>query len=421
MLVTTTARPSATRSAPPRTPSAETLRELTAVRIRRPLPWWSRALLAFAASRLVSTGLWLLVMALARPGSRIGQHATIWHAMAQWDGQWYELIARSGYPGHLPVGQGGLVETNAWAFLPAYPWLAELLTFGHPALWQVSAELLSTAFGFGCAVLLALLLRPQVGERGAQRAVWLFALSPVAFILQAAYAESMGLFLLLAALCLIDRHRYLGAIAPTALLAFTRPGVQALALAVLIHLVVRAVVARRARTGMTRGQLARGVVLLVAAGVAGFAWPWIAAAVTGDQDAYLRTELSWRLTYTGITPFVPGLSWIEAAWFWAGRWAPLLLAAVLGGFAALLCSGALRRCGLTVWAWSLAWGLYLLAVLFPQSSTFRLLLPMAPAGGALAAVRSRRVVLAVLGGSVALQALWLYYSFGGWQFFWSVP
>ncbi|MGN6743381.1 MAG: hypothetical protein ACTHJL_08805, partial [Amnibacterium sp.] len=163
----------------------------------RSLTWWQRALLAFAVSRVVSTGLWLLVLALARPGSRIGQHASLVQAMTAWDGQWYELIARVGYPSTLSTGVDGLVRSNAWAFLPAYPWLSDVFTFGHPSLWPAAAEVVSTAFGFGAAVLLALLLRPHVGNRGADRAVWLFALSPVAFILQAAYAESMGLFLTL--------------------------------------------------------------------------------------------------------------------------------------------------------------------------------------------------------------------------------
>jgi hypothetical protein len=382
--------------------------------------WWQRAILAFAVSRVVSTSLWFLVIGLARRGSRIGPHATLTNAMAAWDGQWYELVARVGYPARLPIGADHIVQANPWAFLPAYPWLAELLTFGHPGAWPAAAEALSTACGFGCAVLLAHLLRPHVGDLGAQRAVWLFSLSPVAFLLQAAYAESMGMLLTLAALCLIDRHRYLLAVLPTVVLAFTRPGSQALALTIGIHLAARWIGAWRAGgRPPVRAALSGGLLLAVAT-VSGFVWEWIAAAVTGVPNAYLATELAWRTTWTGPGPFVPIVSWIFAADFWTGRWGPIVFALIMAGSAAFLLAPAIRRCGLTAWAWTASWWLYLLGVFFPQSSTFRLLLPMAPAGGVVAGLRPV-VFRIVLAGAVALQAVWLYYTFGGWQFFWSIP
>ena len=107
--------------------------------------------------------------------------------------------------------------------------------------------------------------------------------------------------------------------------------------------------------------------------------------------------------------------------FWAGAAGPFALAVLVAGCTAALLSRPVRRIGVTAWGWVLCWTLYLLAVFFPQSSTFRLLLPVAPLGGALASVRSSTVVAGVLGVSVALQGLWLYCCFGGWQFFWSVP
>lgn len=388
---------------------------------RRLVPWWSHALLAFAASRVVSTALWFLVIALARRGSRIGLHATLSGAMTAWDGQWYELVARQGYPVRLPSGLGGLVQSNAWAFLPAYPWTADVLALGDPAAWPIAAELLSTACGFGAAVLLAALLRPHVGDRVALRTVWLFALSPVAFILQAAYAESMGLLLTLGALVLLDRRRYLAAIAPAVLLAFTRPGVQAIALTVAAHLVLRWFTARRAGSRIPWGELTRGIALLACSTLAGFAWPWIAAVVTGVPDAYLATELAWRTSWMGPQPFEPGSAWLFSADFWLGRWGPIGFGLLVALFTALLVSRRLRGAGGTVWAWTSAWGLYLLGAFFPQSSLFRLLLPLAPTGAALVPARSTGLLIAMLTGSVALQALWLYFTFGGWQLFWAVP
>ena len=58
--------------------------------------------------------------------------------------------------------------------------------------------------------------------------------------------------------------------------------------------------------------------------------------------------------------------------------------------------------------WLVSYVVYLLAVFFPQSSTWRLLLPLAPALGAFAVPRSvpLRVGLVVLG--IVGQLFWVY-------------
>ena len=55
----------------------------------------------------------------------------------------------------------------------------------------------------------------------------------------------------------------------------------------------------------------------------------------------------------------------------------------------LLFSPAVRRLGVDLRFWIAAYSLYLLAVFFPQSSTFRLLMPLFPLLGVLALPRSR--------------------------------
>ena len=127
--------------------------------------------------------------------------------------------------------------------------------------------------------------------------------------------------------------------------------------------------------------------------VAGLAWTWIAAAATGVPDAYLRDRgrpggRSWM----GDSAFALFTPWWFAAHFWAERAvgsagadvvAALLLVVVVGGFVALLLSPAARRLGALNRLWVASYALYLLAVFFPQSSLFRLLMPMAPLTGAL--------------------------------------
>ena len=381
---------------------------------------WASTLLLYAVSRLVSTGLIEVVIHVARPGSRIGRHADLLDVLTAWDGQWYHLIAVSGYPSTLPMTHDGTF-TNAWAFLPLYPWLARLLTFGHIALWPVSAVLLSTASGAVAAVLLGLLVRPHVGDRGALVTVALFVLSPVAFLLEATYAEALGLALLFGVLLLIDRRRPVLAIPVVVALAFTRPGTQAVALAVVLSLAVRVVASRRGGARVPRRDWFGSAALAGAALLSGQLWPWIASAVTRTPNAYLDTELAWRTGWLGTTRFEPVVSWFVGADFWFGTTAgPIVLGVLAAVLTAVLMSRPARRAGGTVIAWTLAWTAYLVVVFFPQSSTFRLLMPMAPLGAALGRARLR-FVLPILLLSVVLQGVWIFCVYGYWTHYWTVP
>ncbi len=124
-----------------------------------------------------------------------------------------------------------------------------------------------------------------------------------------------------------------------------------------------------------------------------------------------------------LQPFTP---WIQAAGFWAGQWhlgnwVYLLLGLLVGGFFAALFSPPVRRLGVDLRIWLASYGIYLLAVFFPQSSTFRLLVPMFPLLSAAAQPRSPayRVSLVVL--MIAGQFGWLYicWWFNGYD--WTPP
>jgi hypothetical protein len=391
--------------------------------------WWGRALLIFAASRVVTTLLYLWVATQGTSASRAGPHPDLVTLSSAWDGQWYWYVAVHGYPTVLPHTPSGAVDTNQWAFLPLYPYLVKALSLGVTAAWPPVAVLVSLAAGFAAAVLLALLLRPRIGSGRADFAVAIFAFSPVAFVLQATYAESLGLALLLAALCLVERRRYGWAVPVVVALAFTRPEALPFALAVGLHLLLRIRAARAGRELLPRRELVGGVVLTAVSLVAGFAWTAIAAAVTGVPDAYLRTEAAWRALWMGDTPFRIVTPWFFAAHFWAallvgdpaaGILGGLLLVLVLGGFAVFLCTPAARRLGGLNRLWAASYALYLLGVFFPQSSLFRLLMPMAPLAGALVP-RRPPARAALLVACVALQGLWLWCTYGPFQVYWSVP
>ncbi len=395
----------------------------------RSVPWWGAALAIFAGSRVLTTLLFLWVWSLATPRSRAGAHPSFLDLVSAWDGQWYWYIAEHGYPTVLPLTASGAVDTNQWAFLPVYPYLSQLLTFGVLD-WRIPALLVSVAAGFGAALLLAALLMPRIGRPRALFAVALLSCSPLAFMFQTTYAESLGLALLLGVLVLVDRGRYLAAVPVALLLAFTRPGVLAVSLAVGLQLVVRLVRARRGAPALPRRELLAGVVLAGVCALAGFAWSGIAALVTGRPDAYFATESAWRALWMpgspSITLFAP---WVFAADFWGTQllgsgpaaWAaPLALGVLVLGFAGFLLSPWVRRLGMTTRLWAASYALYLLAVFFPQSSVFRLLMPMAPLSGAITPRTwpARILVLAVAAG---LQALWLWVCYGPVQDYWTVP
>jgi hypothetical protein len=361
------------------------------------LPWWAVALAIFAASRVVTTVLFLWVRSQATPSV-------------------------------LPLTSSGAVDTNQWAFLPVYPYLAKALSFGVLD-WRIPALAVSIAAGFGAAVLLGALLLPHLGRSRTLFSVAVFSVSPLAFVFQTTYAEPLALLMLLAALLLIDREQYLPAVPVALVLAFTRPGILALALAVGLQLLIRMVRAARGGPPLPAAQLGAGILLAAVCTAAGFAWTGIAALATGRADAYFATEGAWRALWMpdgSITFFYP---WWFAAEFWAeriagpdaGPWiAPLLLVVVLAGFTALLVSPQARRLGTPIRLWALSYALYLLAVFFPQSSTFRLLMPMAPLAGAITP-RSTSARVGVLAVCVALQALWLWVCYGPVQDFWTVP
>ena len=64
--------------------------------------------------------------------------------------------------------------------------------------------------------------------------------------------------------------------------------------------------------------------------------------------------------------------------------------------------------------------LYLLAVFFPQSSTFRLLMPLSPLWGAVVP-RSRGYRFAVLLLCLTGQWVWIYHVYALGNTFWQVP
>lgn len=378
--------------------------------------WWQRVLLIFLASRVVTTVIFAAFAAAQPLSYRTSASPDYFTFASLWDGQWYWLVSQQGYPAVLPLNDAGQIAENAWAFLPGYPAVMWVLTLGHQLPFPAIAPLVSTVFAAGAALLFYKLMEMRLPSSTAMFALVLFCVAPLSPILQVSYAESMALFLLFGALILLLQRRYLLLIPVAVAMALTRPSGLAFALLLLLHLI------HRWATRRTDPLDGRAVVAIVAAGLttalAGILWPLVAWAVTGSMTAYTDTELVWRRAYIGEQELLPFTPWFQGAEWWLKWWhvpaeaaLPLGIGGVLilvGGFAWFLSSRWTRPLGTDLRFWMASYALYLLAVFFPQSSTFRLLMPLAPGLGALAIPENRvyRVVLVAAG--IAGQIAWMY-------------
>lgn len=381
----------------------------------------------YVAARIVTTLFLFAATELSGFTSRMGADARLGDTVVAWDGMWYWTVAASGYPSRLPLTDSGQVAENAWAFLPLYPWLAQAVStpFG---LWQIGALIVSLVAGYGASVALYYLLRMRLDESATLWAVAFFASGPLAALFHVGYAEALNLFWLFCALLAVARRRYLWLYALIPLMAFTRPGVLAFALFLALFGIWRWFT--RAREPLRAPEIAHIIAAGLLAAVAGFAWQFIAGWVTGNPDAYLVTEMAWRrnwilgdATFTPFEPFLAGISyWFETMWH-----LPLVLgyAFVAGGLlliaVALIALPQVRRLGIEIRLWSASYLVYLLLVFFPQSSIFRLLVPLSPLWGALAVPRSRAWRIGVLVACLIGQWWWIYNMYALGSTNWQVP
>lgn len=378
--------------------------------------WWLWPAALWLVSRLVST---------AFLGAFAGrQQANAWTPAGpdlldystMWDAHWYYIVAMAGYPSELPLDDDGHVGENAWAFMPVYPMLARaLMLTGLP--WEGAAVLLSLAASLAFA-LVAYRLLAELAPGRERFALALVLLSPVAPVFQLGYAESLFL-LLLAGVLLAWRRRaweWLWVLIPV--MALTRPGGLALAFALALWFLIRWF---RERDAFPVSERWRLLGLGAWSGLWGLGWLLACTVATGDWGAYFDTELSWRSAYIGRQELVPFTPWPIGLEWWFGPWWPLWLTGIVLAAVVLLAGPWGRDVGLEGRLWVIAYLAYLAAVWFPQSSTWRLLMPIFPAAAILAAVRPAWARAAMLAASVALQPVWIWFCWHVDGYDWTVP
>lgn len=393
----------------------------TAIQIRyRLTPWWLRVVVVWALSRIVTTGI-LLWFAAQQQKNAWTEALPGYLEFAQlWDSTWYYIVAVSGYPSELPMTDDGQVGENAWAFMPAYPMLVRALMLVTGIPWSPMSVFVSVAFSLAAALMVYRMLRLVLPADTTLFAVVVFCVGPLSPILQVSYAESMHAFLLAAALFLLMKRRYMVLIPVIAVLALTRPSGLAFALAIGMHVVYRFITRQRDPFPVGERIVALGTMMFSA--LMGLAWPFLAWMVTGSMTAYTDTELAWRAPYIGYVDLVPFTPWFQAAGFWLpGALGIVVLSVVAVGFFGFLFTPWVRKLGPVLRFWLASYALYLLAVFFPQSSTFRLLVPMFPLAGALAQPQSRLYRWLLVALLITGQWVWCYYCWWVDGYDWTPP
>ncbi len=391
------------------------------------LPIALRIGILYLASRAVTSLFLLAAGALSQPGSRFGADPSIVDLALGWDAQWYWFLAQTGYPAELPLTDAGFVAENTWAFMPIYAYLA--LAIGTPlGHWGLGALIVSFVAGYLACLVLFRMLRPRLDEPARMWAVVFFASAPLAALFQVGYAESLFLLWLFLALEAVLRRRYAWLYLLIPLMGYTRPGILAFALFLGLHGIHRWMTRRR--EPLAGREIAHIVLLGLLAVVVGFSWQIIAGIVSGDPAAYLATELAWRRNWLGEAAggFVPLEGFVDGAAFWFTTWGLgavtgyVVLALAVAGIAALLLfEPHVKRLGVDLRLWSASYLVYLLLVFFPQSSVFRLLVPLSPLWGAAALPRARPWRLGVLAACLLGQWWWIYNMYALGNTYWQIP
>ncbi|HSU47786.1 MAG TPA: hypothetical protein VLJ40_12815 [Arthrobacter sp.] len=374
-------------------------------------PWWLQVTGVYAGARLVSA--WIFMAAALHQGANpwFPPKPDYWNFINIWDARWYGQVIANGYPSVLPTDAAGNVQENTWAFYPLFPALAgglSHLTGLNPA---ASLTLVAMVSGWAAALVVYALFRQKASHAPALWGVSFFSTFPVSAVLQVPYAEPLSLLLLAGALLLLVRRQYLWAIPVVFLLCLSRPvGVPFAAMMGLL-LVFHAIShVRNSRKGgadeaaHSVGDLAALTGLTAVAGISALAWPAAAWAATGDPQAYTKTETVWR--GQDLVPFKPWFdTGVELFGPVLGIVAPLVFTAL---FAAMLFLPPVARLGVELRLWCACYMGYLLVFLHPQTSTFRMLLPLFPlALGAAFLSRSRAYRGTVMVMFLLLQIVWI--------------
>ena len=115
------------------------------------------------------------------------------------------------------------------------------------------------------------------------------------------------------------------------------------------------------------------------------------------------------------------LAHITGVWSKRKDFTASLVVTLVAAAALLLFEPHIKRLGVEVRLWSASYLVYLLLVFFPQSSIFRLLVPLSPLWGAIALPRSTAWRCGVLAAGLVGQWWWIYNMYALGNTLWQIP
>ncbi len=382
-------------------------------------PWWVQVAGLYIAGRLISACIFMAAALHQGVNPWFPAKPDYWNFINIWDARWYAEALQTGYPALLPTNAAGTVQENTWAFYPLFPVLGRVVSgvTGTGAAWSLTA--IALVSGVGAALVAYRIFRHRATHRTALWGTVFLATFPVAAVLQVPYAESLNLLLLGAALLLVMERRYLWAMPVVVLMCLSRPtGVPFAVMMGLLflyrswqRLTARGLTANaptvQGRAGVeaaSNADLWSLGGLTAVSGIGALLWPAIAWAATGDLGAYTKTETAWR--GDGLVPFKP---WFDTGIMLFGPTLGLVAPFVLvAAFTLLMMSRPVVALGTELRLWCCCYVGYLLVFLHPQTSTFRMLLPLFPLALSAALLsRSRAYRGAVVVMFVLLQIVWI--------------
>jgi len=232
---------------------------------------WLRPVAIDAAARIAA---FLCMYAIA-----VAEHVPIAGLLRQWDGRWFLLAARTGYPSVIPSGFGDGAQSTL-GFFPAFPLVIRGVVAVTGLGYEAAALLAVWVLGLVASVLVWRLLCDHEGPAAADLGTAFVVCSPAAFVLGMVYSEALLLAAVAGCLVALRREHWVLAGLCAAVATATDP----LGLAVLVPCLVAAVTA--VRSGRKWRALAAPV-LAPAGVVAFFSYLWVH---TGTPMAYYTAQ-----------------------------------------------------------------------------------------------------------------------------------
>lgn len=226
----------------------------------------------YAASRVMTLFAAAIAMATRR--------ATFVQILGSWDGTWYSLIVRHGYPSTIPVNHHGKAVFSQIPFFPAYPLLVKAVDAVTPGGPKMTGIVVSLLLGAVATVMFWYVCRSFWGEQVANRCTAVFVFLPGAWVFSFAYSEALMLVFAIATLVLLQRRAWVWAGIAAALATSSRPNAIVLVLCAAVASGI-AIYERREWKSLIAPILAPlGAIAFMV-----FLW-----AQTGELDAWFRVQ-----------------------------------------------------------------------------------------------------------------------------------